>query len=172
MSVSQNLIAGYHCNKEYCRYGVFNFKKIRTTRDRLVKTYDIRLSSTDPLVSELSGGNAQKIIIAREFSADPDLLLASQPTRGVDIGATEFVHSNLLSFRKSGKAILLISSDLSEVMSLSDRIVVMYRGRITGEFDADDVTREELGLYMAGSTHQEAAERERTRSAKVMAANL
>ena len=102
-------------------------------------------------MSALSGGNAQKIIIAREFSQNPEVLLACQPTRGVDVGATEFVHESILKLRNEGKGILLISSDLSEVMGLSDRIIVFYRGEIVGEFDADQVTPEELGLCMSGA---------------------
>ena len=109
-------------------------------------------------VGALSGGNAQKVIVAREFSQDPKLLYASQPTRGVDVGATEFIHERLLRSRDEGKAILLISSELSEVVGLSDRLVVMYEGEITGEFRSADVTYEELGLYMSGAKRQERKE--------------
>lgn len=149
--VSENLIAGYHSKPEFCRRGIMQYDNIRENKEKLRKQFDIRLSSDDPLVSELSGGNAQKIVVAREMSNNPDLMLACQPTRGIDIGATEFVHQSLINLRDMGKAILLISSDLAEVMALSDRIVVMYRGQITGEFDARTVTPEELGLYMSGA---------------------
>lgn len=148
--VSLNLIAGYHSNPEFCKYGFINFKNVKMYKEKMVKEYDIRFSGNDPKVSVMSGGNAQKIIIAREFSQDPKVLLACQPTRGVDIGATEFVHRSILELRDEGKAILLISSDLSEVKGLSDRIIVMYQGRIVGEFKSDKVTDEEIGLYMSG----------------------
>ena len=98
------------------------------------------------------------MIVAREFSQDPKLLYASQPTRGVDVGATEFIHERLLRSRDEGKAILLIYSELSEVVGLSDRLVVMYEGEITGEFRSADVTYEELGLYMSGAKRQERKE--------------
>ena len=102
-------------------------------------------------ISALSGGNAQKVIIARELSNDPEVLLASQPTRGVDIGATEFIHRSILALRDQGKAVFLISSELSEVKSLADRIIVIHDGRIVGEFDAESVSFNELGLYMSGA---------------------
>ena len=132
--VSANLIAGYHGLKPYCNKGVMNRRAITENRDRLVEEYDVRLSTKDPAVGSLSGGNAQKVIIAREFSRRPKVLLVSQPTRGVDIGAIE----------------LIISSELSEVTGLSDRVLVMYHGEIVGSFRSDDVSFNELGLYMSG----------------------
>ncbi|MBC8536728.1 ABC transporter ATP-binding protein [Feifania hominis] len=152
--VSRNLIAGYHCCDCYCKKGFMRSKSIRENKERLVGEYDIRLSADDPPVSSLSGGNAQKIIIAREFSRSPKVLLASQPTRGIDIGATEFVHNSILKLRDEGKAALIISSDLSEVVGLSDRVLVMYKGEIVGEFKSDDVSFQELGLYMSGAKSQ------------------
>ena len=150
-TVSDNLIAGYHGKSKFCGHGFMKKKVIADYRKQLVQEFDIRLSEEDCKVSALSGGNAQKIIIAREFSQDPDVLLACQPTRGVDVGATEFAHESILKLRNEGKGILLISSDLSEVMGLSDRIIVFYRGEIVGEFDAENVTPEELGLCMSGA---------------------
>ena len=150
-TVSDNLIAGYHGKSKFCGHGFMKKKVIADYRKQLVQEFDIRLSEEDCKVSALSGGNAQKIIIAREFSQDPDVLLACQPTRGVDVGATEFAHESILKLRNEGKGILLISSDLSEVMGLSDRIIVFYRGEIVGEFDAEKVTPEELGLCMSGA---------------------
>lgn len=150
MKVSENLIAGYHTRAHVYKKPFFNRKKILENRKKLVEAYDIRLSAEDPNVSGLSGGNAQKIIIAREFAANPDFLICCQPTRGVDVGSIEAIHNQIIRFRQEGKAILLISSELSEIMSLSDRIVVMYKGELVGEFDADNVTAEELGLYMTG----------------------
>ena len=123
---------------------------MRIWKERLVEKYDIRVSGGEVDVSSLSGGNAQKTIIARELESDPDILIAAQPTRGVDIGAVEFIHSAILDLRKKRKAVLLVSSDLSEILNLSDRIVVMYKGGIIGEVSAADTTVEKLGLLMAG----------------------
>lgn len=152
--VSQNLVAGYHGRAPFSKGFRMNYGEVKKHYGRLVEEYDIRLSDQDPLVGALSGGNAQKVIVAREFSQNPKLLYASQPTRGVDVGATEFIHDRLIKARDEGRAILLISSELSEVVGLSDRVVVMYEGEITGEFRSADVTYEELGLYMSGAKKQ------------------
>ena len=101
-------------------------------------------------MSSLSGGNAQKIIVARELAAKPDVLIACQPTRGIDIGSIEFIHKQLLNYRNEGNAVILISSELSEIMSLSDRVIVMHKGRISGEIDPKDVDMMKVGLLMAG----------------------
>lgn len=148
--VSGNLIAGYHGQKPYCDHGIMRKKKIQENRDALVDAYDIRLGSKDPAVGSLSGGNAQKVIIAREFSRKPKVLLVSQPTRGVDIGAIEFIHNQVLKMRDEGSAVFVISSELSEVVGLSDRVLVMYHGEIVGAFRSDEVSFNELGLYMSG----------------------
>ncbi len=152
--VSHNLIAGYHGRKPFANGFRMDYQAVKDNYQKLVEEYDIRLSDADPLVGALSGGNAQKVIVARELSQQPKLLYASQPTRGVDVGATEFIHHRLIRSRDEGKAILLISSELSEVVGLSDRVVVMYEGEITGEFNSADVTFEELGLYMSGAKRQ------------------
>lgn len=104
----------------------------------------------DGNVGQLSGGNAQKVIIARELHQKPDVLLACQPTRGVDVGSIEFIHEQLLTYRDEGHAVLLISSELSEIMSLSDRVLVMYKGSICGEVNPKTASLEEVGLLMAG----------------------
>jgi len=150
MSIGENIIAGYHGNLDVCKNGILISKKIAEKRNRLIKNYDIRVSDCEGKVSSLSGGNAQKIIISREFDADPLLLIAAQPTRGVDIGAIEFIHQSLLNIQKNGKSILLISSELSEIMSLADRIAVIYKGQIIGEVSGKDASREEIGYLMAG----------------------
>lgn len=150
MSVSNNLIAGYHDQRPYCVGGMMQKKKINENMDALVGTYDIRLGTKDPAVGSLSGGNAQKVIIAREFSRKPKVLLVSQPTRGVDIGAIEFIHNQVLKMRDEGTAVLVISSELTEVVGLSDRVLVMYHGEIVGSFRSDEVSFNELGLYMSG----------------------
>lgn len=150
MQISENIIAGYHDDNSICKFGIISQKKTKEKMSRLVKEYDIRLSSDQGKISSLSGGNAQKVIIAREFDAHPELLIAAQPTRGVDIGAIEFIHQSLLNLQASGKSILLVSSELSEIMNLSDRILVMYKGKIIGERDAKNASREEIGYLMAG----------------------
>ncbi|PAT01690.1 ABC transporter ATP-binding protein [Candidatus Izimaplasma bacterium ZiA1] len=150
MTIADNIIAGNHWNETYFKHKLYQKKIINKERDNLKEKYDIRISDIDGNVSSLSGGNAQKIIIAREFSRNPDALIISQPTRGVDVGSIEFIHSEILKMQEENKAILLISSELSEVMTLSDRIIVMYKGAIIGEVDAANSTKEELGLLMAG----------------------
>lgn len=150
MTIADNIIAGYHYEDDVCRHGLLRKKQIEKKRDELVAHYDIRISDIKGNVSQLSGGNAQKIIIAREFAADPKVIIANQPTRGVDIGSIEYIHGKLLEYRANKKAVLLISSELSEVMSLSDRIIVMYKGEIIGEVEGLACSKEEVGLLMAG----------------------
>ena len=123
---------------------------------QLVSEFSVKTPRLDTPVKNLSGGNIQKLIMARELSRDPMLLIAAQPTRGVDIGATEFIHQRLLEQRAAGKAILLISEDLDEIRALSDRIAVMYEGRIVGVVERDQATVEEIGLIMAGIPMEEA----------------
>jgi general nucleoside transport system ATP-binding protein len=109
----------------------------------------------------LSGGNIQKVVVAREFSADPQLIIADQPTRGIDVGATEFIRNRLVDLRDEGAAVMLVSADLNEVLELSDSLIVMYEGEVTAYFpDAAKVSEEELGLYMLGIKHQEEEELE------------
>jgi len=150
MLICDNLIAGYHDDKSIYRYGLLSRRLVNQHAKKLIADYDIRVSHQDGLVSSLSGGNAQKIIISRELASNPELLIAAQPTRGVDIGAIEYIHQSILKLQEAGKSILLISSELSEVMSLSDRILVMYKGRIIGEVNAKAATREMVGYLMMG----------------------
>jgi simple sugar transport system ATP-binding protein len=119
--------------------------------DKLIKEYDVRTPSADVPVNNLSGGNKQKVIIARELSRPIKLLIAAQPTRGVDVGSIEFIHKTIVAQRDSGAAVLLVSAELDEVMSLADRIAVMYHGKIVAVVQADQTTREDLGLLMAGA---------------------
>lgn len=132
--------------------GFLKKKEIRSYAERLIEQYDVR-SGQGPvtLARSMSGGNQQKAIIAREIDKNPELLIAVQPTRGLDVGAIEYIHSQLVAQRDAGKGVLLISLELDEVMNVSDRILVMYEGEIVGEFDPKKVTVEELGLYMAGA---------------------
>ncbi len=136
--------------------GFLKRDEIRSYSEKLIDTYDIR-SGQGPVTAarSMSGGNQQKAIIGREIDKDPDLLIAVQPTRGLDVGAIESVHRQLVDLRDKGKAILLISLELDEVMDVSDRILVMYEGEIVGELDPKKTTVEELGLYMAGAKKDE-----------------
>lgn len=153
-AISRNLIAGYHFSPPNCKSGLMNYRKIKERSQTLIEQFDIRASG-DIDVGSLSGGNAQKVIVAREFSSPLKVLFVSRPTRGVDVGSIEFIHKRILELRESGIAILLISSELSEVLDLSDNIIVFFRGKIVGYFDASETTQEELGLYMMGLRSQD-----------------
>ncbi len=135
--------------------GFLKRKAIRDYANRLIEQYDVR-SGQGPvtIARSMSGGNQQKAIVAREIDRDPELLIAVQPTRGLDVGAIEYIHSQIVAQRDEGKAVLLVSLELDEVMSLSDRILVMYEGEIVGELDPKATTVEELGLYMAGAKRE------------------
>ena len=149
--------------KTYLREGFFTDKAgflkrkpIREYSDRLIAEYDVRSGQGSITAARaMSGGNQQKAIIAREIDKNPDLLIAVQPTRGLDVGAIEFVHRQLVAQRDAGKAVLLVSLELDEVMDVPDRILVMYEGEIVGELDPRTTTQEELGLYMAGAKRDE-----------------
>ncbi len=132
------------------RAGLFDFDRIKTHAQRLVDAFAVKTPSLSTPTSSLSGGNIQKVILARELDSSPTVLLAAQPTRGVDIGATEYIHSELIKQRTEGVAILMISEDLDEILALADRIAVMFEGSIVAVVDRADATKEELGLAMAG----------------------
>jgi simple sugar transport system ATP-binding protein len=128
---------------------------VRRYAEKLTEEFDVRSSDgVDSTARSMSGGNQQKAIVARELDHNHKLLVAIQPTRGLDVGAIEFIHSEIVKKRDAGVAVLLISLELDEVMSLSDRILVLYEGEIVGEFDPKKVTVQELGLYMAGAKRQ------------------
>ena len=132
--------------------GFLKRKAIREYANRLIEQYDVRSGQGPVTVARsMSGGNQQKAIIAREIDKDPELLIAVQPTRGLDVGAIEYIHKQIVAQRDAGKAVLLVSLELDEVMSLSDRILVIYEGEIVGELDPKTTTAEEMGLYMAGA---------------------
>jgi simple sugar transport system ATP-binding protein len=154
MSIADNCIAGYHQLSDVCSHGILNRKEIEKRRNQLLKSFDVRVGDIDGNVGQLSGGNAQKIIVAREMAQQPEVLLACQPTRGVDIGSIEFIHNHILQYRDQGHGVLLISSELTEIMSLSDRIIVMYKGKIIGEVNARKATTEQIGLLMAGISEE------------------
>ena len=132
--------------------GFLKRKAIREYANRLIEQYDVRSGQGPVTVARsMSGGNQQKAIIAREIDKDPELLIAVQPTRGLDVGAIEYIHKQIVAQRDAGKAVLLVSLELDEVMSLSDRILAIYEGEIVGELDPKTTTAEEMGLYMAGA---------------------
>ncbi|MGB9813328.1 MAG: ABC transporter ATP-binding protein [Thermovenabulum sp.] len=157
MKVWENAVLGLHRKKEFYKAPSLNVKKAEKFTQDMVKEYKVSLSSINQAIEGLSGGNQQKVILGRELSQDPVFVIAAQPTRGLDIGASEFVYSQLLKLKKQGKAILLISADLDEVLSLSDRVGVMYGGKIVAEFRPEEVSLEEIGLYMLGA-HKKAGE--------------
>ncbi len=148
--VADNLVLNTYYLPPFAHGIQMNDKSVLATAEELVGNFDIRTPSVQTLASSLSGGNQQKVIVAREFSRPIKLLIASQPTRGLDVGSIEYIHRQVVEKRDQGCAVLLVSPELDEVMSLSDRIAVMYRGQIMDIVDAEQVTREELGLLMAG----------------------
>ena len=156
-SLEDNMILQRYFEPEFTGKGGFlRRNNIRAYAERLIEQYDVRSGQGPITVSRaMSGGNQQKAIIAREIDKDPDLLVAVQPTRGLDVGAIEFVHQQLVAQRDAGKAVLLVSLELDEVMDVPDRILVMYEGEIVGELDPKTTTQEELGLYMAGAKRDE-----------------
>ena len=152
-SVAENYVLQDHGHPKFTRGKVFMlFNKIREACREAIKVYEIKTPSTETVVKSLSGGNIQKLVLARELSRDPGVLIAAQPTRGVDIGATEYIHQRLLHERDNGTAILLISEDLDEIRALSDRILVMYEGAIVGEVENINVDIEHLGMLMTGGS--------------------
>ena len=151
-----NLVLQRYFEPEFTKCGFLRKANIRSYAERLIEQYDVR-SGQGPITMarSMSGGNQQKAIVAREIDKNPELLIAVQPTRGLDVGAIEYIHKQIVAHRDSGKAVLLVSLELEEVMSLSDRILVMYEGEIVGELDPKTTTVEELGLYMAGAKRME-----------------
>ena len=151
-TLEQNMVLQRYWQPEFQKNGFINFPAVRAYSDRLIEQYDVRSGQgSSTVVRSMSGGNQQKAIVAREIDKNPELLVAVQPTRGLDVGAIEYIHKQLVSERDAGKGVLLVSLELDEVMNVSDRILVMYEGEIVGEFDPKNVTVEELGLYMAGA---------------------
>lgn len=149
-SVAENLILVDHASDEFCSRGLFNFSGIQDHCSKLVSDYAVKTPSLETPTSSLSGGNIQKIILARELANEPSVLIASQPTRGVDIGAAEYIHSRLVEARERGMATMVISEDLDEVLGLADRIAVMCDGEVMDIVPVEGTTKEQLGLLMAG----------------------
>ena len=151
LSIEDNTISKIYASKQLNNKGLLNLTKVKEFTNNLVKEFIVKHDNTKQAIKDLSGGNIQKVIVGREFLYNPNLLIVNQPTRGIDVGAIEFIRHKILEMREAKKAILLISSDLGEVLSLSDSIIVMHEGEIVGYIeDAKNITEEELGLYMLG----------------------
>ena len=151
LNIQENMFANQYTDPRFSGKFLLKTKAIQVRAQELIKEYLVNGKSQKQEVGMLSRGNIQKGIVAREFSTGPDVIIANQPTRGIDVGATEFIRKKLLEFRDNGCAIILISADLNEIFSLSDRLAVMYKGNFSGLFQqVDQVTEEELGQYMLG----------------------
>ncbi len=152
MSVAENYILDSYHKAPYSKNGVFDLKAVRERAAQGVKDFDVRTPSIDTYAGSLSGGNQQKVIVAREFSVPVKLVVAAQPTRGLDVGSIEYIHRRLVEQRDAGAAILIVSTELDEVLAVGDRIAVMFDGRIVGILAGDDATYENLGLLMGGAS--------------------
>ena len=154
-SIEENLISDRVGEKKYNKGCLFDMKAIHDDADELIKQYTVLCKNRQQPVGNLSGGNIQKVVVAREFSNDPYLIIADQPTRGIDVGATEFIRKKLVELSRSGIAVLLVSADLNEVMELSDSLIIMYGGKISAYFeDTSELTDDFMGKYMLGIEHQ------------------
>ena len=154
-TIEENVISDRVSEKRFNKGPLFNMKAIHEESDRLIKDYTVLCKSRQQKVQMLSGGNIQKVVVAREFSSDPELIIADQPTRGIDVGATEFIRKKLVELSRKGAAVLLVSADLNEVMELSDSLIVMYGGQIAAYFeDTSMLTDEIMGEYMLGLKRQ------------------
>ena len=150
LSVEENMILEDHASAEFQTWGIMKSKKIHHYSDKLIGAYNIATAGRDAVTKSLSGGNLQKVMLARELAGRPTVVIASQPTRGLDVGAMEYIHQRILQERERGAGVLLISEDLDEVFALSDRIVVIYEGEIMGEASGENASREQIGLWMSG----------------------
>jgi simple sugar transport system ATP-binding protein len=156
--IGENMVLQTYFKQPFSKRGILNFTEIYKKARKLIAEFDVRTPSEYTLARALSGGNQQKAIIGREVDRDPDLLIAAQPTRGLDVGAIEFIHKRLIEQRDHGKAVLLVSFELDEIMNVSDRIAVIYEGKIVAVVSPKETTEQELGLLMAGSSRKEAGE--------------
>jgi simple sugar transport system ATP-binding protein len=154
-SLTENVLLGNTTEPPFSKGGRIDYVASERITARLMEEFDVRAPGPDTTAGSLSGGNQQKLIVARELQRKPDALLAVQPTRGLDVGAIEFVHKQLVAERDAGRGVLLISFDLDEILDLSDRILVLFQGRIVGEFASGGVSRTELGLRMGGRSGDE-----------------
>jgi simple sugar transport system ATP-binding protein len=151
LSVAENLVLTRYHDEQFSHGVIVDWEAANAIAETLITEYDIRTPNKETGVGTLSGGNQQKVIVARELSRDLRLTIAAQPTRGVDVGSIEYIHSRIVKERDAGTAVLIVSTELEEVMALSDRLLVMYRGKVVAELDPKKVTPMEVGLYMAGS---------------------
>jgi simple sugar transport system ATP-binding protein len=158
LSIADNLVLQTFASRQFARWATLQRDAIAANAQRRMHDFAIRAPSADIAVSTLSGGNKQKVILAREFSRRPDVLLTVQPTRGVDVAATQFVHEQILAARAAGAGVLLISTELDEILALSDRVGVMFEGQIVGVLPSGEATRERIGLMMAGQRSDASAE--------------
>ena len=149
-TVAQNLLLVDNRSRSFSRLGFLRTRAIRRHCQDLISAFDVRTPSLDTPARNLSGGNIQKLIMARELSGSPRVLLVAQPTRGIDVGATRYIHERLVAQRDNGTAVLIVSEDLDEIMTICDRVLVMYEGKIIGAADPRVNTREEIGMLMAG----------------------
>ena len=151
-SLKENFVIHAYDQEPFSKHGVLQPDEISKYAERLIDEFDVRSGKgKDSLTRSMSGGNQQKAIIAREIDRSPDLLVVVQPTRGLDVGAIEYIHKRIIQERDKGKAILLVSFELDEILDLSDRIAVLFEGQITTTLNAKDTNEKELGLYMSGS---------------------
>ena len=157
-STRANLLMGYQWKRRFQRFGWLRRRAVADHATELIESYDIKVSGPDQRVAELSGGNLQKVVVARELAHDAPLLVVEQPTRGVDVAAIEFVHGQLIAHRDAGRGILLVSAELAEVLALSTRVLVMFEGRIVAELDPHHTDEVEIGLYMTGAKEHERAD--------------
>ncbi len=156
--IAANMVLQTYYKQPFSKNGILKFNEIYTKAKKLITEFDVRTPSESALARAFSGGNQQKAIIGREIDRDPDLLIAAQPTRGLDVGAIEFIHKRLIEQRDHGRAVLLVSFELDEIMNISDRIAVIYEGEIVAVVDPRETTEQELGLLMAGSKRKDVGE--------------
>ena len=159
-SIAENAIAGYQEKEQFSKgkIGWMNRKKIVEVAKDIIEKFDVRTPSHETSIGSLSGGNQQKVLIARETINNPKVIIAAEPTRGVDIGAISFIHNHLINLRNEGTAVILISSDLDEIYKLSDRLFILFEGQIVLRADPRNISKEELGLYMSGSKRGDISE--------------
>ncbi len=155
LSISDNIAAGFYKEKKYSKFGLINWNKLHHLATEKIDEYTVKTSSHKTPIKMLSGGNIQKVVVAREFTQEAKVIVAEQPTRGIDIGAAHLIHKKLIELRNQNKAVLLVSSDLTETLSLSDSIIVMFEGSIVAYFEnTENLTENDLGLYMLGVKKQ------------------
>ena len=150
MSIRENMILVSYYKEPFSRHGFINWKFVNENSEKIVEQFKVKTPNIDEAGGKLSGGNQQKMVLGRELTRDPDLVIAAHPVRGLDIGATEYVHECLIDERDKGNAVLLVSTELDEVISLSDKIAVMYEGRIMGVLDKEEFDITKIGMMMAG----------------------